>query len=84
MPACDETAERETERLKSLINNMKAGHFREAIRVRADGTEWKESEFWSTGARCAEELRLDPAHARELLDAGSRSSYEWVPWSRRK
>jgi hypothetical protein len=82
--ACDETAETETERLRSLIDNMTTGHFREAIRVRADGTEWKESEFWSTGARRAEELRLDQAHARELLDAGSRSSYQWVRWPRRK
>jgi hypothetical protein len=81
--ACDETAERETERLRSLIDNMTAGRFREAIRVRADGTEWKESEFWSTGARCAEELPLDQARARELLEAGP-SPYQWVPWPRRK
>jgi Family of unknown function (DUF6226) len=82
--ACDETAERETERLRSLIDNMTAGHFREAIRVRPDGTEWKESEFGSTGAHCAEELRLDQAYARKLLDAGSRSSYQWAPWPRLK
>ena len=36
--ACDETAESETERLGSLVDNMTAGRFREAIRVRADGT----------------------------------------------
>jgi hypothetical protein len=82
--ACDETVEREIERLRSLIDNMIAGQFREAIRVRADGTGWKESEFWSISARHKEELRLDQAHARELLDAGSRSSYQWVPWPRRK
>jgi len=81
--ACDETAERETERLRSLIDNMTAGHFREAIRVRADGTEWKESEFWSTGGRCPEELRLDQTRTRKLLDGGDRSSYEWGPWLRR-
>lgn len=82
--ACDETAESETERLRSLIDNMTAGHFREAIQVRADGTVWKESEFWSSGARFAEQVRLDEAHARELLDTGSRRSYQWAPWPRRK
>lgn len=43
--ACDETAESETERLESLIDNMTAGRFREAIRVRADGTAWKDRSF---------------------------------------
>jgi len=81
--ACDETAESETERLGSLIDNMTAGRFREAIRVRADGTAWKESEFWSTGGRCSEELRLDQTRTRKLLDRGDRSSYEWGPWPRR-
>ena len=82
--ACDETAESETERLRSLIENMTAGRFREAIRVRADGTAWKESEFWSTGGRrCPEELRLDQTRTRKLLDGGDRSSYEWGPWRRR-
>ncbi len=81
--ACDETAESETERLRSLIDNMTAGRFREAIRVRADGTAWKESEFWSTRGRCPEELRLDQTRTRKLLDGGDRSSYEWGPWPRR-
>jgi len=49
--ACDETAESETQRLTSLIDDMTAGRFREAIRVRADGTTWKESKFWSTDFR---------------------------------
>ena len=82
--ACDETTESETERLISLIDNMTAGRFREAIRVRADGTVWKESEFWSNGGRrCPEELRLDQTRTRNLLDRGDRSSYEWGPWPRR-
>jgi len=82
--ACDETVESETERLRSLIDNMTAGRFREAIRVRADGTAWKESEFWpSGGGRCPDELRLDQTRARKLLDGGDRSSYEWGPWPRR-
>ena len=81
--ACDETAESETERLRSLVDNMTAGRFREAIRVRADGTAWKESEFWSTGGRCPEELRLDQTRMRTLVDEGDRSSYEWGPWPRR-
>ena len=82
--ACDETAESETKRLRSLIDDMTAGRFREAIRVRADGTAWKESEFCSTGGRrCPEELRLDQSQTRKLLDGGDRSSYEWGPWPRR-
>ena len=82
--ACDETPESETERLTSLIDNMTAGRFREAIRVRPDGTVWKESEFWSSGGRrCPEELRLDETRTRKLLDGGDRSFYEWGPWPRR-
>ena len=81
--ACDETAESETERLRSLVDNMTAGRFREAIRARADGTAWKESEFWSTGGRCPEELRLDQTRMRKPVDEGDRSSYEWGPWPRR-
>jgi hypothetical protein len=82
--ACDEAAESETERLKSLIDNMTAGRFREAIRVRADGTPWKESEFWSSRGSVAEESRLDEALARKLLDATGQSSYDWQPWPRRR
>lgn len=82
--ACDERAESETERLRSLIDNMTAGRFREAIRVDADGTAWKESEFWSNVGRCAEELRLDQAQTRKLLAEADQRSYEWGPWPRRK
>ena len=81
--ACDETAEIETERLRTLIDNMTAGRFREAVRVRVDGTAWKESEFWSTAARCSEQLRLDQTQMRKVLDEGDRSSYAWAPWPRR-
>ena len=63
---------------------MTAGRFREAIRVRADGTAWKESEFWSTAGRRAEELRPDQARARKLLDAEDLRSYEWRPWPKRR
>src|SRR6202171_2510794 len=38
--ACDETAESETERLKSLVDNLTAGRFREAIRLPANGAAW--------------------------------------------
>jgi len=81
--ACDETAESETERLRSLIDNTTAGRFREAIRVRADGTTWKESKFWSAGGWVGEEGRLDETRARKLLEAGDRSSHDWGPWPRR-
>lgn len=81
--ACDETAESETERLKSLIDNMTAGRFRETIRVSAGGIGWKETEFGSRGGRCVERLRLDQDRARKLLDAAARHSYNWGPWPRR-
>jgi hypothetical protein len=81
--ACDETAESETERLKSLIDNMTAGRFRETIRVSAGGIGWKETEFGSRGGRGGEQLRLDQDRARKLLDAAARHSYDWGPWPRR-
>ena len=82
--ACDETAESETERLRSLIDNLTAGCFREAIRIPADGPAWQESEFWSLAARCAQESQLDRARARQLVAARDRSSYDWGPWPRRR
>ena len=76
---CDaghEAAESETERLKSQIDNLTAGRFREAIRIPAEGAAWKESEFWSGGGRCAQKSQLDPARARQLVAARDRSLYE--------
>jgi hypothetical protein len=81
--ACGETAESETERFKTLIDNLTAGHFREAIRIPADGPAWQESEFWSVAARCAEKSQLDRARARQLVAASDRSSYDWRPWPKR-
>jgi len=81
--ACDETAEGEIERLKSMIENLTAGRFREAIRISADGTPWQEWEFGSGGGRCAKS-RLDPDRARQLVAAGYRSLYEWGPWPKRR
>jgi hypothetical protein len=82
--ACDETAESETERLRSLIDNLTAGRFREAIRIPTDGAAWEESEFWSVDGRCAQGSQLDRARARQLVAARVRSSYDWRPWPRRR
>ncbi len=82
--ACDETAEDEIERLKSMIDNLTAGRFREAIRISAEGATWHEWEFWSGGGRCAQKSQLDPARARQLVAAGDRSFYEWGPWPKRR
>jgi Family of unknown function (DUF6226) len=71
--ACDETAESETERLKSLIDNLTAGHFREAIRIPADGAASQKSEFWSVGERCSQQSQLDRTRARQLVAASDRS-----------
>ena len=82
--ACDQTAESEIERLKSLIDNLTVGRFREAIRTPADGAACSESEFWSVGGRCAQQLQVDPARARQLVGARDQSSYDWGPWPRRR
>jgi hypothetical protein len=82
--ACDEAAESERERLKSMIENLTAGRFRESIRMSAEGTAWQEWEFWSGGGRSAQKSQLDPARAHELVAAGDRSLYEWGPWPKRR
>jgi hypothetical protein len=82
--ACDEAAESETERLESMIDNLTAGRFREAILIPAEGTAWQESEFWSDRRRGAQKSQLDPVRARELVASGGRSLYEWGPWRRRR
>jgi hypothetical protein len=81
--ACDESAEGEAERLESLIDDLTAGRFREAIRIPVLGTGWKESEFWSPRGRSAQQSRLDPARARQLIAGVNRASYEWGPWPKR-
>jgi hypothetical protein len=82
--ACDETAESEAERLKSLIDILIAGRFREAIRIPTDGAASKESVFWSVGGHSGEVSQLDEVRARQLVAAGDRSSYDWRPWPRRR
>jgi hypothetical protein len=82
--ACDETAESESEHLKSMIDNLTAGRFREAIRIPAEGTAWQEWEFWSGVGRGTHKSQLDPARARELVAAGDRFLYEWGPWPKRR
>jgi hypothetical protein len=82
--ACDEAAESEIERLESMVDNLTAGRFREAIRISAEGTASQEWEFWAGGGRSAQKSMLDPALARELVAAGDRSLYEWGPWPKRR
>jgi hypothetical protein len=82
--ACDEAAKGEIERLNSMIDNLTAGRFREAIRISAEGTASHEWEFWSGGGRSAQKSMLDLARARELTAAGDRSLYEWGPWPKRR
>ena len=82
--ACDEAAESESERLKSMIENLTAGRFRESIRMPAEGTAWQEWEFWSGGGRSAQKSQLDPARVRGLVAGGVRSLYAWGPWPKRR
>ncbi len=81
--ACDETADSETERLKSLIDNLTAGRFREAIRIPPDRAASQKSEFWSARERWSRQSPLDQARARQLVAASDRSSYDWRPWPKR-
>jgi hypothetical protein len=46
--ACDETIESEAERLKSMIEDLIEGRFREATVMPAGGGAWLESEFWES------------------------------------
>ena len=82
--ACDEAAESEAERLKSLIDNLTAGRYREAIRIPADGAASRESVFWSVGGHSEEVSQLDRARAQQLVAATDRSSYDWRPWPKRR
>ena len=82
--ACDETVEGEAERLKCLIDNLTAGRYREAIRIRLDGVAWQESEFWSADGRYSQESPLDPARAVQLVARTDQSSHDWGPWRRRR
>jgi hypothetical protein len=61
--ACDETADSEAERLRSLIDNVTAGHFPEAIQVSADGTLSQSVEFWSDGKRWSGQSQLHRTRA---------------------
>ncbi len=83
--ACDETAESAIHRLSWLVENVAAGHFREAIKLpRVLGDAWQTKEIgqpdsggWSRGSG-----RVRRARARKMLE-GSRSEYDWKPWPRR-
>ena len=82
--ACAETAEGEAERLKSTADDLTAGRFREAVVIPAVGAARMESEFWnSTAVHSIQKFQLGRNHARQLLAASSRSSYEWKPWPQR-
>jgi hypothetical protein len=63
--ACAETAEGEAERLKSTVDDLTAGRFREAVVIPAVGAAWMESEFWkSTALHSIQRFQLDRDHAR--------------------
>jgi hypothetical protein len=82
--ACDETAESEADRLKSMIDNLAEGRFEEAIRIPADGAASKEWKSWSAGGRFAEWAQLDQSRARQLVGAGDQTSFAWRPWPKRR
>jgi hypothetical protein len=81
--ACDETAESEGERLKALVFNLAAGHFREAIRIPADGAASQNVESWSVRGHWSQHSQLDRPYARQLITGSNRSSYDWRPWPKR-
>jgi hypothetical protein len=83
--ACDETIEREAERFRSMIEDLIAGRFREAIVMPAGGAAWLEWEFWQSAAvRSVQRSQLDAARAQELRGGRDQGSYQWQPWPRRR
>ncbi len=82
--ACQESAEMEIDRLTSIVNDVTAGRFREAVRIRPDGDVWLESEFWSADERSTRQsFRLDPDRAQQLTAQRDRLSHDWNPWPKR-
>ncbi len=81
--ACDETAEGEAARLKSFIDDLIEGRFREAIRTSTPDS-WVEWEFWSARGRSRSKSQLDRERGRQLLAESGRPSCDWKPWSRRR
>lgn len=80
--ACDETAEGEFERLESMVRDVTAGRFREAIHVPLIGSAWREHEFWgSDGHRSSGRERLDRSQARALIGQSKGSTFAWLPWN---
>jgi hypothetical protein len=80
--ACNETAEGEAARLKSFIDDVIEGRFREAIRISTPDS-WVEWEFWSARGRShGGKYQLDREKAGQLLAKNGRSSYVWSAWSR--
>jgi hypothetical protein len=80
--ACDETAEREIERLEQTVADVTAGRFREAIRL-AGRAAYLSHELWSPGGNSRGEGTIERSRARELLAASDQASYEWAAWPRR-
>jgi Family of unknown function (DUF6226) len=81
--ACDETADSEIERLKSLFDDVTAGRFREAIWVPEAGAAWNEWELWSHDWWSRQQSHLDRDHARRLLTEIGGSPREWKAWPSR-
>jgi hypothetical protein len=81
--ACNELVEIEAERLQSLIDDVIAGRFREAIRVPDSGPAWSEWELWSDTERSRSSSMLDRDDAWRMLGEESQTSCQWSPWPRR-
>jgi hypothetical protein len=83
--ACGETVESEAERLRSMIDDLTSGRFRESIRTDADGATWLQSEFGSHGATVwrSSRSRLTGERAKKLLGESGPFSYLWSAWTAR-
>ena len=81
--ACDETAEGESDGLTSLVDDLTAGRFREAVRIDANDA-WREWEFGSVGEHSTRQSsQLDLDYARRLIAQGDPLSHKWKPWPKR-
>jgi len=81
--ACDETADDESQRLASMVDDVTAGRFRESVRLPLVGNGWKETKFWSPHGEHSNKHRLDRALALQMLAGSGRLDFEWKPWTLR-
>ncbi len=83
--ACDESVERQIERLGQMVDSVIHGRFREALRrpvLPFMGSGWLEAEFESPAGSRSTGSRLDRVSARRMSGGRRRVDLNWGPWPR--